>query len=175
MSCSRYSPTFTPGALGGCGKFGPFGSRHVGDVPGSEADQYGLVRFGLVFAGCRVLLLALQIIGARTRMSFRLFSPCVQAGSTHTDPRFSRLHSHALAQAHACRGAKGKSRIPFPKDGCKPSAQAQRGRRWLLSHARDGVHQEGLISLPGRASRAEEIAFGALRDVSRRDGEFLRP
>ena len=76
------------------------------------------------------------------------------------------FHSHALAQARACRGDKGKSRIPFPKGGCKPvCTSAVRKMKVALARVRDGVPQEGLVSSPERALRAEEIAFGELRGV----------
>ena len=48
----------SPGALGECGKLGPFGLRHVEHVDGAESDQYGLVLLGDVLVGFGVLLLA---------------------------------------------------------------------------------------------------------------------
>ncbi len=48
----------SPGALGECGKLGPFGLRHVEHVDGAESDQYGLVLLGEVLVGLGVLLLA---------------------------------------------------------------------------------------------------------------------
>ena len=81
------------------------------------------------------------------------------------------FHSHALAQAHACRGDKGKSRIPFPKGGCKPGCtNTVRKIKVALARARDGVPPGGLISSPKRALRAEEIALGELRKVILRGG-----
>ena len=67
---------------------------------------------------------------------------------------------HALALAHASRGGKCKSRIPFPKGGRSPVCTSEaRKIKVALARARDGVPQQ--VWFPrGAASSRRSVPWG---------------
>ena len=70
---------------------------------------------------------------------------------------------HALALAHASRGGKCKSRIPFPKGERSEGLHKPKARKIkvALARARDGGPQQ--VWFPYSYAPAYRVAFGELR------------